>query len=381
MLNEENYQQLFRQYEHEISLMKSPEEKDLSYYPPEYKYFIENNKLDALDFYRHYLMEIIGLSNDSNNYIKELTKFLNNEVGTLDPYFLNFIKNNNFLSKLLKRRNVAYNHYATHPEGENPLSSNMLQNYTKAYENEELLIIWKYFSDKINSKKCDLTLNNYRQGGRILKGKLITSISNELVNYPKMKSIFDLSYHKTLRNSVDHNNVFIDDNKEKIKSIDNDKILMSKDEFAKVLYALQTLHNMTLRFITLATFDYISVKNEGVIDAFSVNDGDMSTLYLLQLKPFFQNDKKLKADIKEIFIKIEGKHLIFKTNIKEIIRLEISYQLLFWYMEIKNRTVQLIASMPIVEKQKNNYFPLITPKGEFLLDNRHSYIINIKRIK
>ncbi|WP_213809603.1 hypothetical protein [Jeotgalicoccus sp. WY2] len=87
MLNEENYQQLFRQYEHEISLMKSPEEKDLSYYPPEYKYFIENNKLDALDFYRHYLMEIIGLSNDSNNYIKELTKFLNNEVGTLDPYF------------------------------------------------------------------------------------------------------------------------------------------------------------------------------------------------------------------------------------------------------------------------------------------------------
>lgn len=363
-------------FENTISSTEDPTSKNLDNYPKEYRYFIENKKFDCLDFYRHYLHKHISYNYDETTYSTELINFFDDKIGILQNDFKKIFNNNNneLLGKLLKRRSNSFHFAINHQLGSNPLNQNMLQYYTKSYENNEFLIVWKYFRDVLNNEKFDVTLNNYKdKKGRLLKGNLISHISAGLKSEKSIRKIFDLAYPLNIRNVIDHNDYSIDLKNEVIRSIDSDKTVMSKNDFASTLYAIQTLQNLTLNYLTLQQFNNKSLLNEGVISVISGRDyhDKITRLNIFQLQPFYENDNAMKKTL-SLNAKISDNHLVFFTKDKEVFRLIIDSALHEFYQKRHTIPIYVYSIFPNLGNKKI-YQNIQTDKGLFYLDLEKCY--------
>lgn len=359
-----NYIRQYINYENSLANKRNPFDYPLSNFPPEYRYFIDKNKFEAFEYYRHFIMKDIIISYDSHLLHQSIKKFVFHPNAEFDKEFINYITDNNIFKKINTRRFIATTFFNNHDAQSNPLSNSMLQAYTKAYEYDEILIVWLYIVCQINNKSFDSILNNLKYpNGSLWKGKIINFIRKQLTNFPFIKRIFETAYATNLRNPIDHNNVYIDDNAEKILSIEDDSVIMSRNEFIKTLFYLQTLQNITISKLFLSQYNNSNIIHDGILVGIVYQPEFKFSpfkLVLYQLYPFFERDNKKKSTIKKVYGEIKNKKILFHSDNTLICELKLEPLLLAWILGHQRNSLEVVPVYPSVIAHDNNII------GEFI---------------
>lgn len=418
------YYYQFINFEHELSSNRNPFEKSFVNYPPEYAFFIRNTTPEVHNYYRYWLIEKIPV--DKSRIHADILSFLNGKVISLNKKSIAKINDTNFIKKLNRRRNTSYSHFTSYVP-QDIISHPLLQTYTKSYENTEILLIWLDIVHKLNKNLCIDKKSYTNQRGRIQKGSLVYLISDNLKKDLVIKKIFDTAYPKKFRNLVDHNDIYIDDEKN-LRVIEDDKLFMRKDKFFETLYAIQTLHNLTVIFAVKQTINYNKMINQGFICAATFFYGNNALLFdnqiikivsnrlkiisikdyygyyfkntllsskilnfyrltidIFQLQPFFELDMKYNQKLNNFQIDFSNekaeddssvKHFLnIKTNNHLITKIHITPIVLLWYISNVKKKINIYSCKSLYFFNESSYI-VGTPYGLLDINFKSQYEAN-----
>lgn len=335
-------------------------EKDLEYYPQEYRYFMKNSKAyDTLAYcnaiYFDYLSQVDNpeINGHIARIIRSLETKKKEEIRTI-------IVKKNIITPLLKRARATYQ-IDFNRSADNNVTQSLLHIYSSAYENTESLFILKWIVEGIQNKPLTTNFDRYKDKyGNILKGNLLNSIFKESKKFADFSKILNNAYNKKMRHLCFHNAAELNNENRQIIGIENPKIQVSYEEAFESFYALQQLHNYLRLFATTLLIEEKNITNEGVFNAATVYFQDEnSQLLLLQLSPFYEHDSDNNKQIKEICVEEEGNFFNFFSD-KEIIRIKKDSLISKWYQEKVDTTINIAPAYPDIYVEGTQFMILRT---------------------
>lgn len=353
------------------SELRNYTQMDFTQIPQEYHYFISQDKsIEALYYYNSFYFRMLHKAeNEVINQILEDTIY--SLEGVSLTQLKKVIEKKNTYQLLLKKAHSTYQIDFDRRIG-NKISQSMLHIYSSAYENTEYLYTLYWIAQALKGQILTSNFDKYKdRAGRISKGLLIKDIVRMYNKFPDFQSVIKDAYHKNLRHLCFHNNAEIDDEKRRIIEIDNPTNYESFEMMYNSFYSIQQLHNYLRLFVSTLLIDKEPLTNEGLLLVATLYFNErQNELFLFQLWPFYDLDKKTQKKIKEVIIKEDGNDYIFMVNERELVRTQKDSLIDQWYVR-ENRTLYVAPIKPHIYEDEEDLFVLHSGFGEFVFEEEY----------
>lgn len=246
------------------------------------KLFHENK--DAFLFYRNWLFTLL-LSSDEREQLNEFRSIFEFKAGTCNHTYLinHFLENNS--SEIFSRKRL--NTFEISLQLRNTeLEHTTCFLYQQYYETDVLFLsLYSFLFLNVNDL-IEIDLKKFRDiKGRLKKGLLIESIKHKLKIYPLTYELFRTAYDSKIRNLIGHNNYKID--RDKLTSIENENIVLTKDNLFKAIGSMQNLNNYLLNYFSNKSISIENLKNAGILGVSFDIEAELPVLSIFQLSCFY----------------------------------------------------------------------------------------------
>lgn len=355
----------FIYFNHHLQL-NTIHEADSSRFPVEYLRLSETNKSDTVIYYNIHMGRFI-FENDKDTLNKSIGDFLDSFTDSqLVPLIKKF--DENFLRKLGLRTNQSYTVELNRLK--KTVTSELITIYSSKYENEEILKILLWLSQIYKGKQITEDFGNYSdRQGKLLKGKIINDIKNNLNAIPSLHSIIEKAYNSKLRHLFSHANMYLNQDTKEVININEPLERITFSEVYESFYAVQQLDNYIRFFVYETQIDPESIINRGIIGAYSTLSEDKTNkLVLLQLKPFFDYDMSEQSNPLEIVSELKDGNLVISSNNNELIQLPLNSSLEEWF-SVEGNSAEIQAIVPNIYNNIQTHLVYPLEDDEFLVLN------------